>query len=355
MAMKVAQPKSKENAAKAQALKQPLPAESVPKPHGMAASLLSLQRSHGNRFIQRILNQAAIQRKCSCGGTCGKCQSKSSHQEQDIIQNISQRQGSGQLLEPSLLAFKGTLFGENFRRVSVHPDSPAAQTRQQLNPVAYTVGQDILFATGQYQPQTLTQPRDLQSVLPAIHQAYNFSLVHAQPTQQSSDTQVAQFPQYTLSVPPGVKTPLYAPSPIPSNTVHCVKKWNPCSAPYSPGSWAAKVTYHCPRFVPPIVLPGTTEPSYITIPDEFIGTDSAGRDLYSCRPGWRVRLFTDIADVAAASMNRTILYPDFVSCHAGYRRILRILLEGLFRPRGGGRPAGVIVGGPSPPAGIPCP
>jgi hypothetical protein len=144
--------------------------------------------------------------------------------------------------------------------------------------------------------------------------------------------------------------------PIPSNTVYCVKKWNPCSAPYSPGSWAAKVSYHCPRFIPPfITLPGTTQTSYVTIPDEFIGVDASGRDMYRCRPGFQVRLWTDIGDTAAAAMNRSILYPDFVSCHNGYRRILGALLEGLFKPRGGGRPAGIRVNAPPPPPGIPCP
>jgi hypothetical protein len=140
--------------------------------------------------------------------------------------------------------------------------------------------------------------------------------------------------------------------PVPSNTVHCVQKWNPCSAPYSPGTWAAKVTYHCPVWPG---LPGTTETSYVTIPDEFIGPDSTGRDMYRCRPGFQVRIWTDIADTVAATLNRQLLYPDFTSCHAGFRTLLTSALESLFAPSGGGRPAGIRVNAPPPPSGIPCP
>jgi hypothetical protein len=165
----------------------------------------------------------------------------------------------------------------------------------------------------------------------------------------SSSTTLSGRPAHT-------NVPLHAPVPIPSNTVHCVKKWNPCSAPYSPGTWAAKVTYHCPRYIfPGIILPGTTQTSYVTIPDEFIGVDPVGRDMYRCRPGFQVRIWTDVADTIATTVNRTILYPGQQPCHDGFRRILRLALESVFRPSGGGRSAGIRVNAPPPPSGFPCP
>jgi hypothetical protein len=93
----------------------------------------------------------------------------------------------------------------------------------------------------------------------------------------------------------------------------------------------------------------------VTIPDEFTGVDSAGRDMYECRPGFKVRFWTDIGDVASTATNRSLLYPDQQSCHNGYRTILKGVLEGLFVPRGGGRPAGIRVNAPPPPGGFPCP
>lgn len=143
---------------------------------------------------------------------------------------------------------------------------------------------------------------------------------------------------------------------IPSNTVQCLRRWTRCSAPYSPGSWAAKVTYHCPRFIfPGIVLPGTTEPTYVTIPDEYIGTSPTGTDLYRCRRKPKTFTLLMASDTIAATLNRTIIYPNFGSCHAGFRRILGRLLAGAFLPSGGGRPWGGRVSGPTPPSGIPCP
>src|SRR5437879_11390777 len=59
MQMKTVQPQSKENASKAQPRQQ----ASAPRPQlgRMAASLLSLQRSHGNQFVQRLLQSDRLQ------------------------------------------------------------------------------------------------------------------------------------------------------------------------------------------------------------------------------------------------------------------------------------------------------
>jgi hypothetical protein len=49
-----------------------------------------------------------------------------------------------QLMEPR--------FGFDFSRVRVHSDVEAAESARQLGALAYTVGQDLVFASGQYQP-----------------------------------------------------------------------------------------------------------------------------------------------------------------------------------------------------------
>jgi Domain of unknown function (DUF4157) len=154
MRVQVAQPRSKETVAKAQGQHQPQPAVQKPQPRGMAAELLNLQRTHGNRFVQQMLNGGMIQRKCACSGGCASCQSRSPHREQVTIHNILQRNGSGQLLEPDIRAFMESRFGKDFSSVRVHTDARATQTAQQLNAVAYTVGRDIFFAAGQYRPQS---------------------------------------------------------------------------------------------------------------------------------------------------------------------------------------------------------
>jgi hypothetical protein len=50
--------------------------------HGTAGVLLSLQRSHGNRFVQRMLAATVLQRACSCG-TCSDCAKDAGAEESD--------------------------------------------------------------------------------------------------------------------------------------------------------------------------------------------------------------------------------------------------------------------------------
>jgi hypothetical protein len=159
-------------------------------------------------------------------------------------------------------------------------------------------------------------------------------------------------PAHTATPGGSLGGPATGRGPIPSNTVICLKKYKPCRAPYDPGTWGAKVTYHCPVFPG---LPGTTRPAFVTIPDEFIGSDAAGRKQYRCRPRSQVAFRLDVGDTVATSLTRLTLYPDQASCHAGFRRILAGVLAGLFHPSGG---EGHTWGGriePVPPPGFPCP
>ena len=69
------------------------------------------------------------------------------------LQNrIASLRGSGQPLSQSELAFFEPRFGNDFSQVRVHADSQAAETAQALNARAFTLGQDIVFGAGQYQP-----------------------------------------------------------------------------------------------------------------------------------------------------------------------------------------------------------
>src|SRR5262249_24111636 len=96
--------------------------------------------------------------------------SQSAHQGQDIIQHILQRKGSGQRIEPSVRTLMETRIGEDFGGVRVHTDVHAAQTAEQLNAVAYTVGRDIFFSNGQYRPQTTEGKRLLAHELTHVVQ-----------------------------------------------------------------------------------------------------------------------------------------------------------------------------------------
>lgn len=141
---------------------------------------------------------------------------------------------------------------------------------------------------------------------------------------------------------------------IPSNTLVCLKRWTRCNEPYDSGSWSAKVTYHCPILRSGLIWPGTTEPTYIMIPDEYVGQDPWGKPQYRCRSAGAVRASLIDVDMVATSANRKIIYPSLKECHQGFRIILEPLLAEEFKPSGGGRPWGGRVKGPAPFAGSPC-
>jgi hypothetical protein len=60
----------------------------------------------------------------------------------------------GRPLEPALRQDMEQRFGYDFSGVRVHPDAAAEQSAQDVNANAYTVGHDIMFATGRFAPGT---------------------------------------------------------------------------------------------------------------------------------------------------------------------------------------------------------
>lgn len=139
----------------------------------MLSSILDIQRTRGNRYMQGVLQTTAIQRQCSCGGTCAHCRSESSRQRPDTAQRIQQRKGRGNSLDTGLRLFMETRFGEDFSRVRVHTDTQATESSAGLNAVAYTIGNDIFFGEGRYQPRSREGLRLLAHELTHVVQQRN--------------------------------------------------------------------------------------------------------------------------------------------------------------------------------------
>lgn len=111
-----------------------------------------------------------VQRKCACGGNpgvdgeCANCRAKRlSRQRQATIPAPSQTIPSivhevlgspGYSLDVGTRAFMEPRFGHDFSNVRVHTDAKAAESARAVNALAYTVGRDIVFGTGQYAPKT---------------------------------------------------------------------------------------------------------------------------------------------------------------------------------------------------------
>lgn len=60
----------------------------------------------------------------------------------------------GQPLDPATRAFMEPRFGHDFGTIRVHSGGLAGESARAANALAYTVGRDVVFGTGQYAPQT---------------------------------------------------------------------------------------------------------------------------------------------------------------------------------------------------------
>jgi outer membrane protein OmpA-like peptidoglycan-associated protein len=61
---------------------------------------------------------------------------------------------SGQSLDPASRAYFEPRFGHDFGQVRVHTDTRAEESAQAVDALAYTVGRNVVFGTGQYAPHT---------------------------------------------------------------------------------------------------------------------------------------------------------------------------------------------------------
>ena len=60
----------------------------------------------------------------------------------------------GEPLDEGTRTFMESRFRHDFSRVRVHANARAAESARAVNALAYTVGQDVVFDRGQYQPES---------------------------------------------------------------------------------------------------------------------------------------------------------------------------------------------------------
>jgi hypothetical protein len=126
----------------------------VPAPQA-AAPTHSFTRTH-SRLLQRT---------CACAGSAGpddQCAEKDTRRrtaasmEQAIAPPIVEEvlRSPGQPLDAQSRAFFEPRFGHDLSRVRLHADTRAAESTRAVNAIAYTVGSNVVFGTGRYQPAT---------------------------------------------------------------------------------------------------------------------------------------------------------------------------------------------------------
>ncbi len=214
--------------------------------HGLASNILRLQRTIGNRAVQRMLNleqsnratpvriqpqlrvgaiddplereadriatqvlhaaDPAPQAKCACGDTCPKCLAGQATQgtEPGILASPSVHavlRSSGQPLDPATRAVMESGFGHDLSRVRVHTDSTAAVSAQSMDALAYTVGEHIVFGPNQFVPSTDSGKRLLAHELThTLQQSGGSPIIRRQTDPRQIDTQI-EFVRQQLMLP----------------------------------------------------------------------------------------------------------------------------------------------------------
>ena len=95
-------------------------------------------------------------------------------------------------------------FGHDFGEVRIHTDAQAAQSAEAVNALAYTVGQNVVFAKGQYQPRTWAGRRLLAHELTHVLQQRNAtpSILQRDEDDSTAATETANPPSGELEFEP---------------------------------------------------------------------------------------------------------------------------------------------------------
>jgi hypothetical protein len=132
----------------------------------MGAQMHSSVKAAQNPFLKPA-NPGLLQRQCSCGqhaigGECEECREKKGILQRAAVGPAPNKvppivhevlRSPGQPLDPVARDFMEPRFGHDFSKVRVHIDARAAKSARTINAVAYTIGQNIVFGSNQYEPQ----------------------------------------------------------------------------------------------------------------------------------------------------------------------------------------------------------
>jgi hypothetical protein len=142
---------------------------------------------------------AVIRRKCACedsGAPCENCQGKALQRrpantatavEAPPIVTAALR-APGQPLHTDVRGFMGTRFGADFSAVRVHTDSLAARSAHAVHADAYTVGREVVFASGKYAPHSAAGQRLLAHELTHVLQQGSATVQASLVQRQDDDT-----------------------------------------------------------------------------------------------------------------------------------------------------------------------
>lgn len=119
--------------------------------HLRPEAMLQLQRSAGNSSVTQLLGEEQESTTPS------------------PVKDVVGRAGGRPLDDPVRADMEGR-FGQDFSGVRVHTDGQASESARSVNAHAYTVGNDIVFAGGRYDPDSSTGQRTIAHELTHVVQ-----------------------------------------------------------------------------------------------------------------------------------------------------------------------------------------
>jgi len=142
-------------------------------PPGLDRDAQALSEGHGAalprgdvRALQHQLGNQALQR--AIAGRTG--QTGEAEISDELQRALASEQGHGQALPQQVRQEMEGAFGASFGGVTVHSDAKADEFSQSLSARAFTLGSDVYFAEGQYQPATREGQRVLAHELTHVVQ-----------------------------------------------------------------------------------------------------------------------------------------------------------------------------------------
>src|SRR6266481_1369679 len=93
----------------------------------------------------------------------------------------------GQPLDQATRAFMEPRFGHDFSQVRVHTNEKAAESARAVNALAYTVGRNVAFGSGQYAPGTVSGAKLLAHELTHVAQQAATARAVSQPARVISN------------------------------------------------------------------------------------------------------------------------------------------------------------------------
>ena len=222
-----------------------------------------------DRTAEQVLRmpEPKSQRACTCGGACPTCQTKQPEHAHEHVQ--TKRVGAvdgeqtevppivhdvlgapGQPIDLSTRAFMERRLGHDFSRVRVHADEKAADSARAVQARAYTLGEHVVFGSGEYQPASEAGRRLLAHELTHVVQQAGSEAGAAPVLQRQQPPAAAQPPPCRATKAPAFsasgsklfeidteKGPCYAcPSSLPEA---CPRMYPPGAGPVQ-FSWQAK-------------------------------------------------------------------------------------------------------------------